>query len=139
MAIYFHFQNVKDLLKQKRKHKEWVRSVIEFEKKQCGDINFIFCDDQHLLSLNQKHLNHNTLTDIITFDLSDDPNIVQADIFISLDRVQDNAQKFETTTHDELRRVMIHGVLHVLGLNDKTERDKRRMRSAEDKALAQFS
>ena len=138
MAVFFHFQDVKDTLSQKRKHKRWIASVIESNNRELGNINYIFCGDNYLLSINQQHLKHNTLTDILTFDLSDDNNVVSADIFISLDRVQENSIKLGIPFENELRRVMIHGILHILGQKDKTEKDKSRMRSAEDVALAKF-
>ena len=138
MAISFHFQEVRDSLDQKRKHKSWIKQTIESNKKQVGEIAYIFCQDQYLLDLNKQHLNHNTLTDIITFDLSDDKHTLSADIYISMERVAENAKKFNKSRNEELRRVMIHGVLHLLGWKDKSKTDKQKMRKAEDSALAIF-
>ncbi len=98
-------------------------------------INYIFCSDKYLLEINQKYLNHNTLTDIITFDISDSPAEVIADIYISAERVRENASKLEVSLSAEVLRVIIHGALHLVGFRDKTRSEKAKMRAAEDKYL----
>ena len=114
----------------------WISKVIESENKKEGEINYIFCSDEHLLSLNQKFLDHNTLTDIITFSNSTNKGILEADIYISVPRVQENAQKFKVDFQDEMNRVMIHGVLHLLGFKDKKPTEKALMRKKEEACLS---
>jgi len=115
--------------------------VIQSEKKKTGNINFIFCSDEYLLSLNEKYLNHHYYTDVLTFDQSSDRQTVSGDIYISVDRVKENAvthQKSEhqkAKTENELYRVMIHGILHLLGYDDKTPSAKKKMRAKEDECL----
>lgn len=113
----------------------WISKSIVNEAFKEGDINFIFCDDNYLLDMNVKYLKHKTLTDIISFDYSLG-KIVSGDIFISIDRIRDNALKYEVKFDDELKRVIIHGILHFCGYNDKTKEDKRLMRKKEDYYLS---
>ena len=111
--------------------------VIEKEKSEPGELSFIFCSDLYLNSINKEYLNHNTLTDIITFDNSpnqDSP--VSGDIYISIERVRQNAQAFKASFDNELHRVLIHGVLHLLGYNDKKASDKAHMRKKEEAYLS---
>ena len=102
-----------------------------------GDINYVFCTDNYLLDINLKYLNHNTLTDIITFNFCENKKI-SGDILISLDRIKENSSIFEQPFNKELYRVMIHGVLHLIGYNDKTSKEKERMRKKEDYYLVNF-
>ncbi len=115
----------------------WLSQVILSEKKKEGEINYIFCDDEYLLKINLEYLNHDTLTDIISFDYTVG-NEINGDIFISVERVQDNANDFEVSFEDELRRVLVHGVLHYCGYKDKSEEDEVLMRAKEDEKLAMF-
>ena len=115
----------------------WISNVILSENKKEGEINYIFCDDDYLLTINLEHLNHDTLTDIISFDYSIG-NELHGDIFISIERVVDNAADFKVSFEEELRRVMVHGVLHYSGYKDKTEEDAALMRSKEEEKLAMF-
>ena len=115
----------------------WISSVILSEEKLEGEINYIFVDDDYLLDLNQKHLNHDTLTDVISFDYSLG-NEIHGDIYISIDRVRDNALDFNVTFEEELKRVMIHGILHYCGYKDKTEADEQLIRSKEDEKIKMF-
>lgn len=124
-------------LKEKTKIKLWIRTIIDKEKHTLSNINYMFCSDDELLEINIKHLNHNTLTDIITFDYTENKKI-SSDIFISVDRVLENAKKFEVTFEEELHRVMIHGVLHLCGYKDKTKPDAEIMRKKENWALKLF-
>jgi probable rRNA maturation factor len=115
----------------------WISKVILSEKKKVGEISYVFCDDDYLLKLNQEHLNHNTLTDIISFDYTIG-NEISGDIFISVERVRENATDFNVTFDEELKRVMVHGVLHYCGYKDKTEEDSVLMRSKEDEKTKMF-
>lgn len=134
MAISFFTEDIKINLKRKTDLKKWIKLVITKNKKLTGDLNFIFTSDELLLKKNITYLNHKTLTDIITFDYSEDSKI-SGDLFISIERVKDNALKFETEYSTELHRVMIHGVLHLCGYKDKTNKDAKIMRSKENEAL----
>ena len=115
--------------------KSWVSNTIQEENLKEGNINYIFCDDAYLLDKNIKYLKHNTLTDIISFDYTMG-KLISGDIFISVERVKENAITFKTAFKDELHRVMIHGVLHYCGYKDKTDADKKLMRSKEDYYLS---
>ena len=112
----------------------WYTQVCSVESKVLGDVTLIFCSDDYLLEMNQTHLNHDYYTDIITFDYSDD-NIVSGDLFISYDRVVDNAASFSSSVKDELHRVCVHGLLHLCGYKDKSDSDEQLMRLKEDEML----
>ncbi|WP_294670662.1 rRNA maturation RNase YbeY [uncultured Fluviicola sp.] len=112
----------------------WYSNVCEVESKVLGEISIIFCSDEHLLEMNKEYLEHDYYTDIITFDYTQD-NVVSGDLFISVDRVQDNADEFDTLFRDELHRVCVHGLLHLCGYKDKTESDEELMRSKENEML----
>ena len=116
---------------------EWLSRVILSEKKKEGDINYIFCDDEYLVEINQQYLNHDTLTDIISFDYSVG-NELHGDIFISIERVKENAVDFNVSFDEELKRVMAHGVLHYCGYKDKSKKDELLMRSKEDEKIKMF-
>ena len=135
--ISFQNLSIPFKLKEKTNIKLWIKTIIDKEKHTLGTINYMFCNDDELLEINIKHLNHNTLTDIITFDYTEDKKI-SSDIFISVDRVLENAKKFEVTFEEELRRVMIHGVLHLCGYKDKSKPDAELMRKKENWALKLF-
>jgi probable rRNA maturation factor len=115
----------------------WISQVIESEKKKEGEISYIFCDDEYLHKINVEYLNHDNLTDIISFDYTMG-NEISGDIFISVERVQDNANDFKVSFEAELKRVMVHGVLHYCGYKDKGEENELVMRSKEDEKLAMF-
>ncbi|MFY8009922.1 MAG: rRNA maturation RNase YbeY [Flavobacterium sp.] len=116
---------------------DWLSEVISSELKNEGEINYIFCDDDYLLEINQQYLDHDTLTDIISFDYSVG-NELHGDIFISVERVRDNAKDFSVPFEDELKRVMVHGVLHYCGYKDKSESDERLMREKEEEKMKMF-
>ena len=118
-------------------YSDWICRVINSEGKLCSELSYIFCDDAYLLEINKEYLNHNTYTDIITFDYST-PNSISGDLFISIERVKDNAQKFGISVVEELRRVMVHGVLHLLGYKDKEESEIAEMRLKEEEKLKMF-
>lgn len=111
----------------------WLSQVLDTAGCAESEISYIFCSDEYLLALNQQHLEHNYYTDILTFPYAEDP--LMADVFISIDRVKENAEVYHTSFEDELHRVMVHGVLHLLGLDDHGEQEQE-MRKAEDKALS---
>ncbi len=121
-------------LKEEVKLFNWIQTCIENEGCELGEINYIFCDDPYLLKLNIEFLQHDTLTDIISFDNSLG-KLINGDVFISVDRVQENAQKFKVSFDDELHRVMIHGVLHYVGYKDKSSEEKKIMRNKENEYL----
>ncbi|MCQ2262843.1 MAG: rRNA maturation RNase YbeY [Bacteroidales bacterium] len=124
-------------LQNKLSYKAWLKALAATEACKIGDINYIFCDDDYLLTINQKYLQHDTLTDIITFDYVEG-NVLHGDIYISIERVRENAQIFNVTFDDELLRVLSHGVLHLCGYKDKTEEDAAVMRSKEEFAMDLF-
>lgn len=135
-SIQFFEEDIKFLLKNKRKLRNWFRDTILQEGGKPGTLNFIFCSDNYLLEINTSYLKHNTFTDIITFDLSEDKQIVSGDIFISIERVKENAKIFKISFQQELHRVLIHGILHLLGYHDKTPSQQKEMRSKEDYYLS---
>ncbi len=115
----------------------WISKVILSENKKEGEINYIFCDDDYLLNLNEQYLDHDTLTDIISFDYSIG-NEIHGDIFISTERVLENAADFNVSFQEELQRVLVHGVLHYCGYKDKSEADEQLMRNKEDEKIKMF-
>jgi len=133
-VIHFFNEDISYVLKDKKKLKKWVQVIIEHHHKSLGEINFIFCSDDYLYKMNVDYLQHNTLTDIITFDYCE-KNSISGDLFISIDRVKENAAHLKIKLVDELHRVMIHGVLHLIGFKDKSQQDADTMRSQEEKSL----
>ena len=119
---------------EKRKTKAWFKALAQQHHTEAGDINFIFVDDGYLLEINQNFLNHDGYTDIITFDYRDQ-NILNSDIYISIERITDNAKSLNVDFLNELHRVMAHGVLHLIGFKDKSPSEKLEMRAQEEKAL----
>jgi probable rRNA maturation factor len=134
-GIHFFNEGTAFKLPHPRKTSAWIKKVVQSEKSEVGDLNYIFCSDSYLLRVNQQYLNHDTYTDIITFGLSEGPSI-EGDIYISIPRVRENARNQKVSFHDELDRVMIHGILHLLGHSDKTPRKKVLMRKKEDACLS---
>lgn len=132
MAIHLFEEDIKVNINQKRLLKSWIKQSIENEKKKLGTLNYIFCTDDYLLKMNIDYLNHDTLTDIITFDQSEVENLIEGDIFISVERVAENASKFNVSYFDELCRVMIHGALHLVGYKDKKKPEQEKMREKEN-------
>lgn len=133
MAIQFSIET-KYSLKNRMLLKRWVKAVLENKGKKLGNLYFILCDDDFLLKINRQFLKHDYYTDIITFDYTED-GIIAGDLFISIDRVMDNATALQVSEHEELMRVMIHGVLHLLGLKDKSDEEAKQMRKAEEECL----
>lgn len=131
LSISFHSEDVDFQLENEQQIIDWIKNTIQQEAKSATEISYIFCSDEYLYQMNLAYLNHDTYTDIITFDYTEN-SVVSGDIFISIDRVKENAIKFKTTFKNELSRVIIHGVLHLLGYKDKTPEQKQVMRSKED-------
>lgn len=138
MEIGFFSEDTDFLPADQEKLSQWIIKVIESEGNTPGAVSFIFCSDEYLLKMNIEHLQHDYYTDIITFDYCEGP-VVSGDLFISVDRVRENASELRISFEDELHRVMVHGVLHLLGHGDKTEAEERAMRAREDKHLAQLN
>lgn len=136
--ISFFSESVEFQLIDKTRYSQWIAELIKQQGKILGEISYIFCSDDYLHELNLAHLNHDTLTDIITFDYTH-AGIISGDLFISVDRVKENAVSFQVDFLLEMKRVMAHGVLHLIGFNDKTTAEKKVMRKEEDKAISLFS
>ena len=134
MAINFFTEDIEFKFKKKKDLKSWIKQVIVSEKKVIGNLNYIFTSDKYLLKINQKYLNHNTYTDIITFNY-DEGNIINGDIYISIDRVKENAMKYANNFDNEFYRVVIHGVLHLIGYDDTNEYLEKVIRNKEDDYL----
>ena len=131
MSIHYCSEDVSSPRMQKRKITSWIKETIAAENKTPGEISFIFCSDNYLLKINKQYLDHDYFTDIITFDYVEN-NIISGDIFISCDRVKENAGEYKTGFENELSRIIIHGVLHLLGFKDKNKTDKLLMTQKED-------
>jgi len=134
--INFFQQEISFTLKDKTAVRKWINKTISAEKHTLAELNFIFCSDNYLLEINKQYLNHDTFTDIITFDNSEKDGVIFGDIFISIDRIKENAKTFNVALNDELHRVIIHGTLHLLGYPDKKKEEKALMTKKEDFYLA---
>ncbi|MGD9929683.1 MAG: rRNA maturation RNase YbeY [Mangrovibacterium sp.] len=131
MSINFYYEDVADLHLDKKCLKNWITSTIKEEGKMPGELSFIFCSDPYLLEINKQYLDHDYFTDIITFDYVEG-RMVSGDIFVSVDRVSENADTFQVSFSDELNRILIHGVLHLCGYADKLPQEKKIMTQKED-------
>ncbi len=140
MPIHFYEEGVTAKLKAKLRLKKYLQSLIvaHLPQVKSHNINYIFCDDAYLLQINQDFLNHDTLTDIITFDLSETQQELVSEIYISVERIADNAKKYHSTYDTELHRVIFHGILHLCGFKDKNKEDAALMRKMEDASLAAY-
>ena len=136
-SINFFEEDISFKLKNKTAVKQWIKTTIEAEGYKLKELNYIFCSDEYLLKINQQYLDHDTYTDIVTFDNSEKDRIIEGDIFISIDRIRENAVKFNSGEANELHRVIIHGALHLLGYQDKTAEKKKIMTEKEDQYLGQ--
>ncbi|MEM1338723.1 MAG: rRNA maturation RNase YbeY [Bacteroidota bacterium] len=136
MAIEFHYEG-EFKLESERKYIYWLNRVLESEGKAAGILSYVFCDDEYLAQVNLKYLGHDAYTDIITFDYSENDEIV-GDIFVSYQRVAENADTFEVAFVEELRRVMVHGVLHLVGYDDKNKQQQSVMRRKEEEKMKMF-
>ena len=136
--IYFSSEDVSFTVPFPIKTRRWLRSVITDRGFTLQQLNYVFCSDEFLLQMNKDYLDHDYYTDILTFDSSDEEGVVEGDIFISIDRAADNASQFGVSFESELRRLLVHGVLHLSGQLDKTEEEETEMRRLEDYYLATF-
>ena len=124
-------------LEQEEVYASWIETIVESENKILGEISYVFCDDEYLHSINMQYLNHDTLTDIISFDFTEG-DVISGDIFVSIERVVDNAKDFNVPFDEELKRVLAHGVLHYCGYKDKSDDDALLMRSKEEEKIKLF-
>jgi len=136
-SISFHSEGVRAKTPSKRLLKGWIKEFVSNHDKKVGEIAFVFCDDEKILEVNRNFLQHDYYTDIITFDYSEE-NKISGDLFISVERVKDNALKIGVSLQNEMQRVVIHGVLHLCGFKDKEKTDVQIMRKMEEKALLLF-
>lgn len=139
LPIHFFSEDISFTLKHKILVRKWLKSTIESEGFKLKEMNFVFCSDHYLLTINQEYLKHDTLTDIITFDNSDKEFTIVADLFISIERVHENAHTFSVSEKDELLRVMVHGTLHLLGYTDKGKTAKKLMTARENYYLLKLA
>ena len=135
MAINFFSEEIKFDLPQKLRRKAWLKKISQSEGFKIGELNFIFCSDEYLYQINVDYLNHHTYTDIITFDNSEEEKIIEGDIFISIDRVRENASKHQQDEASELSRVISHGLFHLMGYKDKSKDESEAMRTQEGLAI----
>lgn len=131
-VITFFEEDISYNIRNKIKLKQWIKAAIIEEGFRLDELTYVLCSDEYLLKMNQQYLDHDTYTDIITFDNSEEEGIITGDIFISIPRIKENAEKFSVSEADELHRVIIHGALHLLGYTDKTASAKKKMSSKED-------
>ena len=134
MAITFQAEGIALPKIKKRETAHWIKTVAKNYHRKVGEIAYLFCDDEQILAINRKYLQHDYYTDIITFDYSEEDTL-SGDIFISIDTVHSNSQKYQTDYEEELHRVIIHGILHLCGVNDQSEEEAKEMRAAENSAL----
>jgi rRNA maturation RNase YbeY len=137
LAVSFHSADINFLLKEKSALRRWIISEISNQSHKTGKIDIIFCSDDYLLEINKKYLNHDYFTDIITFNYNE-ANLISGDLFISIDRVRDNTLNFNSDFQQELHRVIIHGILHLMGLRDDSPGLKKKIHEKEDEALSRF-
>ncbi len=138
LPINFFFENTKIGLRDRNHLKAFISKQIRSRGRKLENLNYIFCGDDALKNMNRVHLGHNYFTDIITFDLSESSKIIHAEIYISADRVRDNSRTFDSPVYRELHRVIFHGVLHLLGYQDKSEADIRKMREMENRWIEAY-
>jgi probable rRNA maturation factor len=136
--INFFNEDIDFKLKGTNNFKAWLKKVAEKEGFRINDLNYIFCSDKYLHKMNLEYLDHDTYTDIITFDNSEDENIVEGDIFVSIERIADNSKTLNTPLEEEFKRVIIHGLLHLCGYDDHSIEHKAEMRLLEDKYISIF-
>jgi probable rRNA maturation factor len=135
-SVTFFSEGIEFEISKPRATKSWIQKVIKHEKQKLSSLSYIFCSDEFLFKLNKEYLNHTTLTDIITFNYSAEANGIEGEIYISIPRVKENSILFKTGFDEELHRVIIHGVLHLLGYGDKKPSEKALMRKKEEACLS---
>ncbi|ATL46631.1 rRNA maturation RNase YbeY [Chitinophaga caeni] len=138
MAVRFSNLDVKLVLEDKTRLKKFIAELFKRESQGLQDLQYVFCTDAYLLEINQQFLDHDTYTDIITFELSPNPDITEGEIYISVERVQENATAFEESFNRELHRVIFHGALHLCGYRDKSDTEEKLMRQKEDEYLSLY-
>ena len=138
MAINFFTEDIPFKLSDKLKRKKWLKEIAQAENFKIGELNYIFCSDEYLYQINVDYLSHHTYTDIITFDNSEEEKFIEGDIFISIDRVKDNAEKLKQPEEQELSRVISHGLFHLMGYKDKTKVQASLMRTKEEFAIQKY-
>jgi probable rRNA maturation factor len=136
--LNFFSEDIDFTISNPLKTKKWIKNSSKSEGYEISTLNYIFCSDEYLLEINKQYLDHNYFTDIITFDNSEEDNVLEGDIYISVERVEENARTFQTDFATEMRRVLIHGLLHLAGYEDSDDSLKSVMRGKEDEYLAQF-
>lgn len=134
-SIEFAFNKISEFPFPEDDFRKWILAIIDNENEKPGELNFIFCDDDFIYEINKKYLDHDTFTDIITFDYSEDFGNVSGDIYVSIDRIKDNANQYKVEFQEELARVIAHGVLHIIGYKDKTVEETEIMRKKENDYL----
>ena len=138
MRVQFFFLKHNVTLKQRQALKRFIQTIFKKEKRKLDNLTYIFCSDNYLLEINKSHLQHDYYTDIITFDLSETPDVITGEIYISTDRVRDNAATLNVSINEELHRVIFHGALHLCGYKDKTTKQSNEMRAAENVYLKAY-
>lgn len=137
--VQFYFLDRKPTIKERIRLKAFIHTIFKKERKSLGNLSYIFCSDEHLLDINRNFLKHDFYTDVITFDLSQTKSAPrEAEVYISVDRIKDNAKQFHVSVKEELHRVIFHGALHLCGYKDKLEKDIKIMRALEDKYLKEY-
>jgi probable rRNA maturation factor len=137
-AVFFYFDDVTFSLRNRKRLKHFVAKIFKSKKKILGRLTYIFSTDRRILQINRQYLNHDFYTDVIAFDLSDTPRSVHGEVYISIDRVKQNANTFNVTISEELYRVIVHAALHLCGYRDKTASERATMKIEEDRYLAQY-
>ena len=137
MIVFFN-EDINFKFQDKNKFKAWLKKVAEKEDFTIGELNYIFCSDEYLHKINLEYLDHDTYTDIITFDNSETETVIEGDIFISIERVKENSQTLNTVFEEEVKRVIVHGLLHLCGYDDHTPEDKNEMRRLESEYILKF-
>lgn len=138
MIVFFN-EDIDFKFQHKNLLKKWLKKVAETEGFKMKNLNYIFCSDEYLHKINVEYLEHDTYTDIITFDNSEEESDIEGDIFVSIERIKDNSQKLKTAFEDEFKRVLVHGLLHLCGYDDHSDEDELMMRNKEDFYIQQFS
>ncbi|UYQ92859.1 rRNA maturation RNase YbeY [Chitinophaga horti] len=135
MAVKFAMHEVKVTLKNRNRLKQFIEELFAREGQELEDIQYVFCSDEYLLGINQQFLQHDTYTDIVTFELSPTPEVTMGEVYISIDRVAENANNYSVSFDHELHRVIFHGALHLCGFKDKSKKEEEKMRSKENEYL----
>ena len=136
--VQFHFLDRNPALRERSRLKLFIEKLFMLEKQKLGNLSYVFCSDEHLLGINKDFLKHDFYTDVITFDLSPSKNEIEGEVYLSVDRIKDNAKQLGVSIKEELHRVIFHGALHLCGYKDKKNAEEQQMRSAENKYLKRY-